>query len=104
MSHTTKYTIIGAGHGGKSMAAHLAQMGFPTTLFNRTPDHIAAIKELGGIDLVSQETGIRTFCKLELVTSNLEEALKNAEMIMVVVPSSAHADIAKHCAPYLKDG
>ena len=34
----------------------------------------------------------------------MQEALEKAEMIMVVVPSSAHADIAKNCAPYLKDG
>ena len=41
--------MIGAGHGGKAMAAHLALMDFPTTLYNRTPERIAAIKELGGI-------------------------------------------------------
>ena len=29
MSTTSKYTVIGAGHGGKAMAAHLALMGFP---------------------------------------------------------------------------
>ena len=29
-------TIIGAGHGGKAMAAHLALMGADVTLYNRT--------------------------------------------------------------------
>lgn len=104
MEHKTRYTVIGAGHGGKAMAAHLAMMGFPTTLYNRTSDHIAAIRELKGIDLDSGEVGLRGFAKLACVTSNLAEALDKAEMIMVVVPSSAHADIAKACAPYLKDG
>lgn len=103
---TTKphFTVIGAGHGGKAMAAHLALMGFPTTLYNRTPDHIAAIKELGGIDLESGEGGPRGFGKLECVTSNFAEAFEFAEMIHVVVPSSAHAEVARGCAPYLKDG
>ncbi|KAF0111715.1 MAG: putative opine dehydrogenase [Chloroflexi bacterium] len=104
MTKKTKYTVIGAGHGGKAMAAHLAFMGFPTTLFNRTPERIAAIKELGGINLESQEGGPRGFCKLAFVTSNMAEALEKAEMIMVVIPSSAHADVAKACAPHLKDG
>ncbi len=104
MTQKTRFTIIGAGHGGKAMAAHLASMGFKTTLFNRTPDHISAIKELSGIDLVYQETGIRSFCKLEKVTSNIAEALHNTDFIMVVIPSSAHADVAKLCAPHLKDG
>ena len=82
----------------------LGLMGFPTVLFNRTAANVAAIKELGGIYLESYEGGPRGFGKLELVTSNIAEALQKAEMIMVVVPSSAHADVAKSCAPYLTDG
>ncbi len=104
MTNSTKYTVIGAGHGGKAMAAHLALMGFPTTLYNRTPDRVAAIKELMGIDLESCEGGPRGFGKLKCVTSSIQEALAQAEMIMVVVPSSAHAEVAKACAAYLQDG
>ena len=104
MTHKINYTVIGAGHGGKTMAAHLAMMGFSTTLYNRTPEHIQPIKEMGGIDLESQDGSLRGFCKLVCVTSNMAEALEKADMIMVVVPSSAHADIARVCAPYLKDG
>ncbi len=104
MNTKMKFTVIGAGHGGKAMAAHLGLMGFPTTLYNRTPERIAAIKELGGINLESQDGSLMGFCKLTRVTSNMEEALEKAEMIMVVVPSSAHADIAKISAPYLKNG
>lgn len=100
----TKYTVIGAGHGGKAMAAHLALMGFPVTLFNRTFDHIEVIKERGGIELESEEEGAHGFAKLERVTSDMSDALWKAEMIMVVVPSSAHADIAKAVAPHLQDG
>jgi len=104
MAHKTRYTVIGAGHGGKTMAAHLALMGFPTTLYNRTADHIYAIKELGGIELDNPEGDLHGFGRLERVTSNLEEGMEKAEMIMVVVPSSAHGDIARACAPFLKDG
>lgn len=104
MTHKINCTVIGAGHGGKAMAAHLALMGFPTTLYNRTADHIYAIKELGGIELGSYDGGPRGLGKLACVTSNMAEALEKAEMIMVVVPSSAHVVIAKACAPYLKDG
>ena len=104
MNTKMNFTVIGAGHGGKAMAAHLGFMGFPTTLYNRTPERIAAVKELGGINLESQDGSLKGFCKLMQVTSNIAEALEKAEMIMVVVPSSAHADIAKVCAPYLKSG
>ena len=104
MAEKIRFTVIGAGHGGKAMAAHLALMGFETTLYNRTPEHIDAIKQLGGIDLTSFEGGPSGFGKLSFVTSNLKEAIKKSQVIMVVVPSSAHVDIAKLCAPFLIDG
>lgn len=104
MTLKTKFTVIGAGHGGKAMAAHLGLMGFQTNLYNRTMEHIAAIKELGGIDLVGFEGDKREFGKLQKVTSNIEEGIEGMDLIMVVVPSSAHAEIAKSLAPFLKDG
>jgi opine dehydrogenase len=104
MSTPENYTVIGAGHGGKAMAAHLALMGLRVTLYNRTPDHVAALKARGGIDLESVEGGPHGFARVAKVTSDLGEALQAAQMIMVVVPSSAHADVAKNAAPHLKDG
>jgi opine dehydrogenase len=99
-----KYTVLGAGHGGKAMAAHLALMGADVALWNRTFDHISIIKKRGGIELESVEGGPHGFGKLNLVTSDIEQAIAHAQVIMVVLPSSAHADIAKIAAPYLKDG
>ena len=104
MNHTPHFTVIGAGHGGKAMAAHLALMEFPTTLYNRTHEHIVGVERRGGVELESYEGGPRGFGRLEKVTSDMAEALKDADMVMVVVPSSAHADIARSTAPYLKDG
>jgi len=101
---TKKYAVIGAGHGGKAMAAHLALMGFTVNLFNRTPDHVEIIKKRGGIELESAEGGPHGFGELALVTSNIAEAIKKVEVIMIVLPSSAHADIAKAVAPHLKSG
>jgi opine dehydrogenase len=99
-----KYTILGAGHGGKAMAAHLALMGADVALWNRTFDHISIIKKRGGIELESLEGGPHGFGKLSLVTSDIAEAIAHAQVIMVVLPSSAHADVAKVAAPFLKDG
>jgi len=98
-----KILVIGSGHGGKAMAAHLALMGQHVCLFNRTPEHVAVIAKRGGIDLESYENGPRGFGKIQMVTSNIQEAMKKAHLIMVVVPSSAHSDIAKLVAPYLQD-
>ncbi len=104
MNANENITVIGAGHGGKAMAAHLAWMGFRTTLYNRTFDRVSAIKKRGGIELESFEDGPHGFCQLALVTSDISEALQQSEVIMVVVPSSAHADLARKMAPHLRDG
>ncbi len=104
MNKETRYTVIGAGHGGKAMAAHLALMGFPVTLYNRTAENVAAIRERSGIDLKSYEGGPHGFAELVHVTSDMGEALEQTEIIMVVVPSSAHADIARKAAPHLRNG
>lgn len=101
---TKKYAVIGAGHGGKAMAAHLALMGFTVNLFNRTAGHVEVIKKRGGIELESTEGGPHGFGELALVTSDIAEAIQNVEVVMVVLPSSAHAEIAKAMAPHLQGG
>ena len=102
---TRSYAVIGAGHGGKAMAAHLALMGFSVSLYNRTFERIAVIKKRGGIELVDGgEVAPRGFGKLMRVTSDMKEAFEGMNVLMVVLPSSAHADIAASMSPHLKDG
>lgn len=104
MKKIQRYSVLGAGHGGRAMAAHLALKGFEVALYNRTPEHVEGIKARMGIDLDGGEGGPRGFAKLTLVTSDIKEAVQHAEMLMVVVPSSAHVSVAANMAPYLRDG
>jgi len=103
LTKKTRYTVIGAGHGGKAMAADLAARGFPVTLYNRTAEHIQEIFVRQEID-VEYENGISRCCRLALVTSDIGEALDGADVVMVVVPAWAHREIAHACAPHLRDG
>lgn len=96
-------TVIGAGHGGKAMAAHMAIMGLDVVLYNRTWRNVATINDRGGISLINQDGKANRFGKLALVTSHIEEAVLDSQVIMVVVPASAHKDIARKVAPYLQD-
>lgn len=99
-----RYTVLGAGHGGKAMAAHLAVMGAEVALWNRSYEHIEVIKKRGGIDLEISDQNVHAFGTIPVVTSDISEAVAFAQVIMVVLPSSAHADVAKQAAPYLRDG
>jgi opine dehydrogenase len=102
MKNEERITVMGAGNGGKAMAAHLAIMGAKVTLFNRTWKNIEAIKERGGITLESEGT-FQDFGKISLITSDIEEAVNSSRIIMVVVPAFAHAEIAKRISPFLQN-
>jgi 2-polyprenyl-6-methoxyphenol hydroxylase-like FAD-dependent oxidoreductase len=81
MTNIQRYSIIGAGHGGRAMAAHLALMGCDVALYNRTPEHIDGIKARKGIDLESGEGGPHGFARLALVTADMEKAVQHAQVL-----------------------
>jgi len=96
-----KIAIIGAGNGGMAMAAHLALKGHEVNLYNRTPDKLIPIREQGGIFL---EGSVEGFGRLNKVTPDIAEAIDDVNVIMVTVPAVGHRDVARSCAPYLRDG
>jgi opine dehydrogenase len=98
--HDLKFAVLGAGHGGKAIAAHLAIKGFTVNLYNRTFSKIQPIKKMKGIELEGEING---FGKLNIATNHIEEAIKDVDVIMVVVPADAHYNIARVCAPYLTE-
>jgi opine dehydrogenase len=92
------FAVLGAGHGGLAMAGHLALMGFPTRLWNRSPERIEQVVDRGGIDI---EGVIEGFGELELATKDIKSAIKGAHVIMVVIPATGHRQVALECAPHL---
>lgn len=51
MTNRKKIAVLGAGHGGRAMAAYLSIIGCNVSLYNRTPENIQIIQPLGGIYL-----------------------------------------------------
>ncbi len=97
-----RFVILGAGNGGQAMAATLALAGHEVVLYDRFQDVLAPILEKGGIEL----SGVSThgFARLARLTTDLNEALSERGTLFVVLPAFAHAYIAEHIAPLLKDG
>lgn len=93
--------VLGAGNAGRALAGDLARLGADVALWNRTPDHVAEIARIGGIELEGVVSG---FGKLRLVSSDMAEALADATLVMVCVPAFAHRDVARECAPHLRYG
>lgn len=96
-----KFAVLGAGHGGKAIAAHLALKGFEVNLYNRTLARIRPIIKMRGIELEGEVSG---FGKLNVVSNKMEKVVSDADIIMIVVPANAHRFMAERCAPYLEDG
>ena len=77
-----KITTIGAGNGGKALAADMTLAGHEVTLFEfpKFKANIEPIIKRGGIDLVG--VGRNGFAGLHAITTDIEEALHNSEMIV----------------------
>ncbi len=95
------FCVLGAGHGGMAMAAHLALLGCKVNLFNRTEARIEPVRERGGIDVTGEVQG---FASLNLVTSDPAQATSDVDVLMVVVPATAHRNIIELVAPHIRDG
>lgn len=96
-----RFCVLGAGHGGMAMAGHLGLMGYRVNLYNRTEARIIPVRMMGGVELSGVIEG---FGQVNLATADIEEALAEADILMVVVPATGHGFFAEKVAPYLRDG
>ncbi|MFH1022234.1 MAG: NAD/NADP octopine/nopaline dehydrogenase family protein [Planctomycetota bacterium] len=96
------YCVLGAGHGGLAMAGHLGLMGFRVRLFNRKAERLEPVQDRGGVLIEGEE--INGFGPVEKATGDAGEAIRDADILMVVVPASGHQFMAEACAPHLRDG
>jgi opine dehydrogenase len=96
-----KVCVAGAGAGGLAMAGHLALLGCPVRLYNRSEPRITPIRDMGGIQLNGVLSG---FARIPMVTTDPAQAVTGADLIMVVIPAIGHREMATRLGPYLTDG
>jgi len=99
-----RIAVLGAGGTGHAIAADLTLAGFEISLYEepRFKESIDPILKRGGIEI---KGAVRQgFAKISKVTTNIEEALRGSEIILVAVTAWRHESIAELCAPHLKDG
>lgn len=97
-----KIAVLGAGNGGQAVAADLSLAGYKVNIYNRSSGRLDSIIKSGGIEISGDV--IEGFAKLNKVTNNIKEAIEDVDLIVVVVPTTAHKFMAEACAPYLKEG
>lgn len=98
-----RITVIGGGNGSLAGAADFALAGHEVTLWRRNADDIGRHRELGNIITVRDAKGTHA-AQLARTTSDIAEALKDAEFILCPLPATTHEDLSKVVAPHLKPG
>ncbi len=95
---SAKLAILGAGHGGQGLAAYLALNGHDVNLYNRSKSRLRPIQNQNGIHVEGEVNG---FGQLARCTSSIKHAISDVDFVFLVVPASAHRDLARKCAPHL---
>ena len=101
-----KVCILGAGNGGLAAASDLTIRGFKVTLAELPEfrENIEEVQNKGGIFLETLDsTGLEGgFAEIYKVTSNISEAISEADIVLIITPSFAHKKIAEKSASFLK--
>lgn len=90
--------ILGAGHGGCAAAADLTRRGYEVRLHARNAERLKPIRERRGVEARGVVEG---FVPLSHLTTDVAEAVRGADLIMLVVPSVGHEFYAQALAPFL---
>src|SRR6266849_7917363 len=90
--------ILGAGHGGCAAAADLGKRGYAVRLHARNASRLAPLRAQGGIEARGIVQGL---VPIDLLTSDVSEAVRGADLIMLVVPGVAHAHYAGALVPLI---
>ena len=96
-----RVAVIGAGNGGQALAGFLSISGYETSLYDIDVDKINILNRLGGIQLEGKISG---FGKIGCITTDIAEAIKGAEIVMVTTVANAHRPVAQAITPFVENG
>jgi opine dehydrogenase len=108
MTEKPSIAVLGGGNGAFITAADLKLRGHRVALCELP--HL--IKNIEGIlkdrtielQIVGNPGVQGGFARLDIVTTDMREALADAEVVLMVLPAFAQKPFAEACVPYLQDG
>jgi len=98
-----KIAVLGGGNGSFAAAGDFALQGHDVSLWRRDAAQVAAHRAAGSRIILKDANG-RHDVQLALVTTDIAEAVRSAELILCPAPAFAQHDIARQLAPHLADG
>jgi opine dehydrogenase len=97
-----KLAVLGGGNGGLAMAGHMSLLGYETALWSPFSWELDPVEEAGGVEIIGPE--VQGFAKVARIVRHMDQAIKGADLIMVVAPAMSHTIYASMLAPMLRDG
>jgi len=101
MSATTRIAVLGAGSWGTALAMLLARNGAEVVLWGRDPAQVAAMaatrrnaRYLPDVELPAGLTPV----------AEIATAVRGADLLLLVTPSHAFADVLREAAPHRGEG
>jgi opine dehydrogenase len=98
-----RIAVLGGGNGSFAAAGDFALAGHHTRLWRRDKAAVEAHRAAGSTVTIKDFAG-KHEAKLSVVTNDIAEAVRDAELIVCPAPAHAQPDIAKALAPHLTDG
>lgn len=104
MSCASPIAVLGGGHGAHCMAADLTLQGHRVNMYEHPNcgERFRETLERGQIKLTG--IGARGTARLHLVTTDIRQAMREAEIVNLVVPALAHEAFFAEMIPCLRDG
>ena len=94
--------MLGGGNGSFAAAGDFALQGHDVRLWRRDAKMVTAHRKAGSRIVLKDSNGQHDV-QLALVTSDMAEAIRDAELILCPAPAFAQSDIARQLAPHLRD-
>lgn len=97
-----RIAILGGGNGCYAAAADLAEQGHEIRLWRRDAEALAPLLDTPRLTLTDHRG--RREVDLAAATTDIGEAVRDAELIVAPLPAFAQDDLARGMAPHLRDG
>ena len=96
--------VLGGGNGGHAVAANLSLNGYKVNFFELPRFAESFERVLRTKEIRIEGVSIDGTAKLNLATTDIQQAIKDAEVLFVVTPAFGHKAMAETCAPFVQDG
>lgn len=96
--------VLGGGNGGHAVAANLSLNGYKVNFFELPQFAESFERVLRTKEIRIEGVSIDGTAKLHLATTDIQQAIKDAEVLLVVTPAFGHKAMAEACAPFVQDG